>query len=369
MPILPGSSPAARHTGVASVLMSFSISVSRMADAAPCPSYAPQVIAASPATRTRARSEPPDGAALTGPGRSRLGQPLPPPPARVCWPLGHRARLFLGERRWRGGGRLAARCRRGFRRGFLEHPLGLAGERDALLGFGVRDRCDSGFAFVALLAHERHLGRPLGRRFGALAGKRREAGGFDPGFRRPWLRLRHHLRVAIDELILGDRDNLDRLSGDRCAGRRCGLAPGSRPPAAPTAPPPPPFGLGIAVTLGLGVRRLVGLFAGLRRLARLGTSGRRRDRTGLARLVGPAPPAPTAAAAAFFLALLFRSDFARWGRGLGDLVVLVVVLGQGWRLDRAQRRRLARNIGAQPLQPEVRRDQRVVLVDLDPHAV
>src|SRR5713226_4258416 len=91
MPILPGSSPAARHTGVASVLMSFSISVSRVADAAPRPSCAPQVIAASPATRTRARSEPPDGAALTGLALHRKRQiPChsggPPPGPRFARP-------------------------------------------------------------------------------------------------------------------------------------------------------------------------------------------------------------------------------------------------------------------------------------------
>src|SRR5712692_4837775 len=96
MPMVPGESPAARQTGLASVRMSFSISVSRIADGAPCPSCAPQVTAASPATRTKARSDLADGAALTGPGRSRLGQPLPPSPARVCRPLGYRAHLFLG---------------------------------------------------------------------------------------------------------------------------------------------------------------------------------------------------------------------------------------------------------------------------------
>src|SRR5438105_9510035 len=135
MPISLGLRPAARHTGLASVRMSFSISVSRIAFGAPCPSCPPQVIAASAATRTKARSEPPDSAALTGPGRSRLGQPLPPPPARVCRTLGRRTHFLIGERQRRLGRRLAARCRRGFGRGLLEHPLGLAGKRDALFGF------------------------------------------------------------------------------------------------------------------------------------------------------------------------------------------------------------------------------------------
>src|SRR5204863_9174848 len=140
-----------------------------------------------------------------------------------------------------------------------------------------------------------------------------------------------------------------------------GLAAGSGAPAAPTAPPTPPFGLGLA--LRVAARRLLPLGAGRRHLVRLGTCGRRRGRPGLAWLVGPATTATTAATAALFFALLFRSGFARRGRDLGDLLLFVFLLDQGWRLDRAQGRRLAGGVRAQPLQAEARRDQRIVLCD------
>jgi hypothetical protein len=63
-----------------------------------------------------------------------------------------------------------------------------------------------------------------------------------------------------------------------------------------------------------------------------------------------------------------RRSFGRaLRRGLGDfflLVVLVLDLDRRRRRDEARRRRLAGGIGAQPFEPEIRRDQRVVTADM-----
>src|ERR1044071_4437548 len=99
-------------------------------------------------------------------GGSRLGQPLPPAAARVRRFFGNFEHV-VGGTRWRGGWLGVPRSRRlgaglfkdslGMRRsrhfgaGLLQDPFALAGERDAVLGFGGRRR----FGFAGGLGEER----------------------------------------------------------------------------------------------------------------------------------------------------------------------------------------------------------------------
>ncbi len=274
---------------------------------------------------------------------------------------------------------LVARLRRGLRQGFLKHPLSRALKRNARLGFSGRHHCRRCFlfVFVARLADQGWFGGWFGGGVGVVAGKGRDAGGGDLGSGGPGLWRRHDLGHALDIPRLGERHDLDeRLVGSRRTGpgslRRL-VAPGSRPSAAPPTATTTTLGLGVAVALHRVAGRVVRRLAGRHGLAPLGDRLCCRGRPGLSRLFGSPAAAAAAAAAAFFLALRFENRFVRHGGTLANLLVFAFVflfLDQGWGLDRPQRRRLARAIGAQPLHPEVRRDQRIVLRDhdLDPVA-
>lgn len=98
-------------------------------------------------------------------------------------------------------------------------------------------------------------------------------------------------------------------------------------------------------------------------------------RTMLAAAVATTPATATATApAAFVIAALAWTAFAVIGvmrrLGIFGLIHLVLVFDLGGRrLRQARRRRFASGVGAQPLEAEIRWDQRVVLADRDAQAI
>src|SRR5207237_5006478 len=172
-------------------------------------------------------------------------------------------------------------------------------ERNSRLGFGGRRR-----SFLVARGMDLGMG-PSGSR--DIAGKRREAGGFESGIARPGSESRRRVGFLDRRRIPspGGRHDFDGLGGNRPVRRLARLiAPDARPPAAPAAPPATPIAIRLAILIAALARfpdRRLGLL--LRTLARFGYDGSRHGTT-LPGVFRTTSATTATATAALLLALL-----------------------------------------------------------------